>query len=251
MPGSPPSSSTEPRTKPPPVTRSSSAMPEGRRGASCASPASGSSAKQPALARRLRPGAGGPLPRLPRRACSTRRRPRTCPASGHRPRRSSGRRRSGGAWTWRIPGSEPNIRVGQEHYKNIDWEHRPSVWMERSEIRVSVEGLSTAPPAWASLHPGYTATLRSRRHLFLHGHSRRPDILSPGAAHRRFTHGIPNRRAASAAFTIDAIVILPDHLHAIWTLPSSDAGFSGRLEADQGAFYSSACHRRRAGRARA
>src|ERR1700745_674067 len=34
MPGSPPTSSTEPRTKPPPVTRSSSAMPEGRRGAS-------------------------------------------------------------------------------------------------------------------------------------------------------------------------------------------------------------------------
>ncbi len=34
MPGSPPTSSTEPRTKPPPVTRSSSVMPEDRRGAS-------------------------------------------------------------------------------------------------------------------------------------------------------------------------------------------------------------------------
>src|SRR6266566_4137570 len=34
MPGSPPTRSTEPRTKPPPVTRSSSAIPEGRRGAS-------------------------------------------------------------------------------------------------------------------------------------------------------------------------------------------------------------------------
>src|SRR5579862_2100396 len=34
MPGSPPTSRTEPRTKPPPVTRSSSAMPEARRGAS-------------------------------------------------------------------------------------------------------------------------------------------------------------------------------------------------------------------------
>jgi hypothetical protein len=29
-------------------------------------------------------------------------------------------------------------------------------------------------------------------------------------------------------FTIEAIVILPDHLHAIWTLPSGDADFSGR-----------------------
>lgn len=29
-------------------------------------------------------------------------------------------------------------------------------------------------------------------------------------------------------FTIDAIVILPDHLHSIWTLPPDDADFSGR-----------------------
>jgi putative transposase len=29
-------------------------------------------------------------------------------------------------------------------------------------------------------------------------------------------------------FMIEAIVILPDHLHAIWTLPSGDCDFSGR-----------------------
>src|SRR5436853_752480 len=29
-------------------------------------------------------------------------------------------------------------------------------------------------------------------------------------------------------FTVDAIVILPDHLHAIWTLPPGDCDFSGR-----------------------
>ena len=29
-------------------------------------------------------------------------------------------------------------------------------------------------------------------------------------------------------FTIDAIVILPDHLHTIWTLPENDTGYSGR-----------------------
>ena len=29
-------------------------------------------------------------------------------------------------------------------------------------------------------------------------------------------------------FTIDAIVVLPDHLHAIWTLPDGDADFSLR-----------------------
>src|SRR5215470_3583858 len=44
MPGSPPTSSTEPRTKPPPVTRSSSVMPEERRGASWLLPARLSSA---------------------------------------------------------------------------------------------------------------------------------------------------------------------------------------------------------------
>src|SRR5258708_7849939 len=44
MPGSPPTRSTDPRTKPPPVTRSSSAIPEGRRGASTLLPVSVSSA---------------------------------------------------------------------------------------------------------------------------------------------------------------------------------------------------------------
>ena len=29
-------------------------------------------------------------------------------------------------------------------------------------------------------------------------------------------------------FRIDAIVVLPDHLHALWTLPPEDADFSGR-----------------------
>jgi REP element-mobilizing transposase RayT len=29
-------------------------------------------------------------------------------------------------------------------------------------------------------------------------------------------------------FTIDAIVVLPDHLHAIWTLPDGDADFATR-----------------------
>ena len=40
MPGSPPISSAEPGTMPPPVTRSSSAMPVEKRGASCVLPLS-------------------------------------------------------------------------------------------------------------------------------------------------------------------------------------------------------------------
>src|SRR5471032_1936256 len=56
--GSPAISNTEPRTKPPPVTRSSSATPDVRRGASCASPANASSAKSLPF-EGLRPGPAG------------------------------------------------------------------------------------------------------------------------------------------------------------------------------------------------
>jgi putative transposase len=37
----------------------------------------------------------------------------------------------------------------------------------------------------------------------------------------------------SHAFTIDAFVVLPDHLHAVWSLPAGDSDFSRRLAADQ------------------
>jgi putative transposase len=39
-------------------------------------------------------------------------------------------------------------------------------------------------------------------------------------------------------FTIDAVVILPEHLHAILTLPSDDADFSGRWRRIKGHFAS-------------
>src|SRR4051794_2928283 len=37
-------------------------------------------------------------------------------------------------------------------------------------------------------------------------------------------------------FTIDAIVILPDHLHTIWTLPEGDADFALRWRLVKSAF---------------
>jgi putative transposase len=37
-------------------------------------------------------------------------------------------------------------------------------------------------------------------------------------------------------FTIDAIVVLPDHLHAIWTLPEGDADFAMRWRRIKTAF---------------
>lgn len=41
---------------------------------------------------------------------------------------------------------------------------------------------------------------------------------------------------AKFPFTIDAIVILPDHLHCIWTLPEGDADFSSRWRRIKGEF---------------
>ena len=37
-------------------------------------------------------------------------------------------------------------------------------------------------------------------------------------------------------FTVEAIVILPDHLHAIWTLPEGDADFATRWRLIKSAF---------------
>ena len=37
-------------------------------------------------------------------------------------------------------------------------------------------------------------------------------------------------------FTIDAIVILPEHLHCIWTLPQGDTDFSGRWRSIKAGF---------------
>jgi putative transposase len=37
-------------------------------------------------------------------------------------------------------------------------------------------------------------------------------------------------------FAIDAIVVLPDHLHTIWTLPEGDADFAGRWQLIESTF---------------
>ncbi|MDT3683953.1 MAG: transposase [Pseudorhodoplanes sp.] len=77
--------------------------------------------------------------------------------------------------------------------------------------------------------------------------------FSPGASYfftvnlfdRRsglLTEHIDELRAAfrevrlSHTFTIDAIVVLPDHLHAIWTLPPDDSDFATRWRLIKSAF---------------
>ena len=44
---------------------------------------------------------------------------------------------------------------------------------------------------------------------------------------RAAARGIPHH-PPGAAVSIDAIVVLPDHLHAVWTLPPDDADYPGR-----------------------
>ncbi len=41
---------------------------------------------------------------------------------------------------------------------------------------------------------------------------------------------------ARAPFHIDAWVVLPDHMHCLWTLPAGDADFPGRWRAIKTAF---------------
>src|ERR1700687_4413825 len=69
----------------------------------------------------------------------------------------------------------------------------------------------------------FTVTLADRRSSALVDH-----IAALRAAFRAGRRERP--------FTIDAIVILPDHLHSIFTLPPGDADFSGRWRRIKGHF---------------
>jgi putative transposase len=64
----------------------------------------------------------------------------------------------------------------------------------------------------------FTVVTYQRQHLF---HSREMVNLLRAAFHSVKTEH---------PFAIDAIVILPDHIHCIWTLPKGDANFSLRWQ---------------------
>jgi len=52
-------------------------------------------------------------------------------------------------------------------------------------------------------------------------------------------------------FTIDAIVVLPDHLHAVWTLPEGDTNFATRWRLIKSTFLRSIATGERISRSRA
>ena len=69
----------------------------------------------------------------------------------------------------------------------------------------------------------FTVTLRDRRKDWLTAHV---DLL-------RSVVGYVRRERP---FAIDAAVVLPDHLHAIFTLPAGDSDYSGRWRAIKAGF---------------
>ena len=64
----------------------------------------------------------------------------------------------------------------------------------------------------------FTLILRNRRSRLLT--DRLPDLRDAF-----------NRVKRARPFRLDALVILPDHLHAVWTLPEGDADYPGRWRA--------------------
>jgi putative transposase len=69
----------------------------------------------------------------------------------------------------------------------------------------------------------FTLTLRDRRSDLLVRHV---DLLRTVVANVK----------AARPFAIDAMVVMPEHLHAIWTLPADDGDYSGRWRAIKSGF---------------
>jgi putative transposase len=65
---------------------------------------------------------------------------------------------------------------------------------------------------------------------------RRSDLLASGVDRLR---SAVRRVRALAPFHIDASVVLPDHMHCLWTLPPGDVDFPGRWRAIKLAFVKS------------
>jgi putative transposase len=63
--------------------------------------------------------------------------------------------------------------------------------------------------------------------------NRRADTLVTHIQELR--HAIEQTRALRP-FDIDAMVVLPDHLHAVWTLPQTDSDYSGRWRSIKSGF---------------
>lgn len=75
----------------------------------------------------------------------------------------------------------------------------------------------------------------ARRNRLLHRDALRAWVGFVGAGDRAFAGG-GRGDAGERPFGIDAWVVMPDHLHAVWTLPQGDADFSTRWGAIKARF---------------
>jgi putative transposase len=75
--------------------------------------------------------------------------------------------------------------------------------------------------------PYYRRTRTGQTFFFTVVSCNRRPILCTDAVRRSLRIAIENLRA-TRPFSIDAWVLLPDHLHCIWTLPDGDCDFSTR-----------------------
>ncbi len=120
--------------------------------------------------------------------------------------------------------------------------------MERSAIRDSRRGPNCPRIALRSIratrfseirgrlaHGPLSAQLRPRRNVLLHGHAERPKVIR-AIDHVALLRSAFRKAQSERPFVTDAIVILPDHLHAILTLPPGDADFSDRWRRIKGGF---------------
>jgi REP element-mobilizing transposase RayT len=62
--------------------------------------------------------------------------------------------------------------------------------------------------------------------LVLHRQSVGPATPPSDGPYRRGSREATRRTQTRHPFTIDAMVVLPDHIHAVWTLPPGDADYS-------------------------
>jgi putative transposase len=87
-------------------------------------------------------------------------------------------------------------------------------------------------------HAGLSPQSGFGRNRFLHGEpvDRRPNLL---VRYIDALRAVVRRVRARAPFHIDASVVLPDHIHCLWTLPQGDADFPGRWRAIKIAFAKS------------
>lgn len=75
--------------------------------------------------------------------------------------------------------------------------------------------------------PYYRRSLTGTTYFFTVVTHRRRPILCDDSVRLALRHAIERVRLR-LPFAIDAMVLLPDHLHCIWTLPEGDADFSSR-----------------------